>query len=69
MFAPTTTNKDTTTNTFYPAAISAQIPFIIKPSDFTFSYYNPLTKHSFIPSDYLLDDITPVKKQVASTNA
>jgi hypothetical protein len=45
------------------------VPFLINPGDFGYSFYNPLTKHSFQQNDYLLDDITPVKNQVSKTNA
>jgi hypothetical protein len=69
-FATSGTNKtDLAQNVFYPSSIPVQIPFIITPTDFTYSYYNPLTKHSFQQNDYLLDDINPIKNQVSKTNA
>jgi hypothetical protein len=69
-FSTTGTDKTTLTNNiYYPSVIPVQIPFVITPGDSTYSYYNPLSKHSFQQNDYLLDDITPVKNQVAKTNA
>jgi hypothetical protein len=70
LFTSATTNKDDLTkNVFYPTTIGVQIPFIISPDTFSYSYYNPLVKYNFQPNDYLLNDITPVAKQVSSTNA
>jgi hypothetical protein len=69
---PSTTKVDTTNldnNKFYPAIVSTPIPFIVTPAASTYSYYNPLTKHSYQQNDYLLDDISSVQNQINSTNA
>jgi hypothetical protein len=68
-FVSNTTDANLGNNKFYPSFITTQIPFVVNPDDFTFSYYNPLVKHTFQQNDYLLSDITPVQKQIANTNA
>ncbi|MDR0739548.1 MAG: hypothetical protein LBF00_01510 [Mycoplasmataceae bacterium] len=68
--ATSTIDKDNLKNNiFYPSAISKPIPFIITPEGSTYSYYNPLTNHSFQTNDYLIDNISSVQNQIAKTNA